>query len=185
MSDYSIENRQEVVNVLTERVISNAPVRELLRVYSEAVTAAIAILFAQRHAALGCAAVFAGIVVVVMISYNSLTNPLDYNRHSRDFSRKAAEIIPQSENLVAYKFVSLRSVHYFGRVIPVITDESVLYKHYEDGDWVIATGGFLQNLSQDSRFRRVWYEEEAERLGGKDTDGALFHKSAAVIKDDT
>ncbi len=42
MSDYAIENRQEVVNVLTERVISNAPVRELLRVYSEAVTAAIA-----------------------------------------------------------------------------------------------------------------------------------------------
>jgi 4-amino-4-deoxy-L-arabinose transferase-like glycosyltransferase len=149
------------------------------------ITAAIAILFAQRHAALGCAAVFAGIVVLVMISYNSLTNPLDYNRHSRDFSRRVAEIIPQSENLVAYKFVSLRSVHYSGRVIPVITDESVLYKHYEDGDWVIATGGFLEALSQDSRFRRVWYEEEAERLGGKDTDGALFHKSAAVIKDDT
>lgn len=42
MSDYTIENRQEVVNVLTERVISNAPVRELLRVYSEAVGAAIA-----------------------------------------------------------------------------------------------------------------------------------------------
>jgi predicted HTH transcriptional regulator len=42
MSDYALENRQEVVNVLTERVISNAPVRELLRVYSEAVTAAIA-----------------------------------------------------------------------------------------------------------------------------------------------
>ena len=42
MSDYTLENRQDVVNVLTERVISNAPVRELLRVYSEAVTAAIA-----------------------------------------------------------------------------------------------------------------------------------------------
>jgi hypothetical protein len=42
MSDYTVENRQEIVNVLTERVISNAPVRELLRVYSEAVSAAIA-----------------------------------------------------------------------------------------------------------------------------------------------
>ena len=41
MSDYSLENRQEVSNVLLERVISNAPVRELLRVYSEAVTAAL------------------------------------------------------------------------------------------------------------------------------------------------
>ena len=41
MSDYTIENRQEVVNVLTSRVIENAPLRELIRVYSEAVGAAI------------------------------------------------------------------------------------------------------------------------------------------------
>jgi hypothetical protein len=41
MSDYKIENREEVVRVLTERVISNAPIRELLRVYQEAVTAAL------------------------------------------------------------------------------------------------------------------------------------------------
>ena len=37
-----MENRAEVVNVLTSRVIENAPLRELIRVYSEAVQAAIA-----------------------------------------------------------------------------------------------------------------------------------------------
>ena len=37
-----MENRTEVVNVLTSRVIENAPLRELIRVYSEAVGAAIA-----------------------------------------------------------------------------------------------------------------------------------------------
>jgi len=42
MSDYTLENREEVVNVLTSRVIENAPTRELLRVYSEAVQSAIA-----------------------------------------------------------------------------------------------------------------------------------------------
>ena len=42
MSDYTIQNREAVVQTLTERVISNAPLRELLRVYSEAVQAAIA-----------------------------------------------------------------------------------------------------------------------------------------------
>ena len=41
MSDYTLSNRQDVSNVLLERVISNAPVRELLRVYSEAVTSAL------------------------------------------------------------------------------------------------------------------------------------------------
>ena len=35
------DNRQEIVNVLTSRVIENAPLRELIRVYSEAVQAAI------------------------------------------------------------------------------------------------------------------------------------------------
>jgi len=34
-------NREEVVNVLTSRVIENAPLRELIRVYSEAVQSAI------------------------------------------------------------------------------------------------------------------------------------------------
>ena len=36
-----MENRTEVVNVLTSRVIENAPLRELIRVYSEAVKAAV------------------------------------------------------------------------------------------------------------------------------------------------
>lgn len=37
-----MDNRNEVVNVLTSRVIENAPLRELIRVYSEAVQSAIA-----------------------------------------------------------------------------------------------------------------------------------------------
>jgi hypothetical protein len=42
MSDYTIENRETVVNTLISRVIENAPLRELIRVYSEAVSAAVA-----------------------------------------------------------------------------------------------------------------------------------------------
>jgi hypothetical protein len=42
MSDYSLETREQVVNTLVSRVIENAPLRELIRVYSEAVQAAIA-----------------------------------------------------------------------------------------------------------------------------------------------
>ena len=36
------DNREAIVNTLTSRVIENAPLRELIRVYSEAVGAAIA-----------------------------------------------------------------------------------------------------------------------------------------------
>lgn len=42
MSDYKIADRETVTNTLTSRVIENAPLRELIRVYSEAVNAAIA-----------------------------------------------------------------------------------------------------------------------------------------------
>jgi len=41
MSDYELSNREQVVNTLVSRVIENAPLRELIRVYSEAVSAAI------------------------------------------------------------------------------------------------------------------------------------------------
>ena len=41
MADYTIENRETVVNTLVSRVIENAPLRELIRVYSEAVQAAV------------------------------------------------------------------------------------------------------------------------------------------------
>ena len=36
-----IEKREELTDVLVSRVISNAPIRELVRVYGEAVTAAV------------------------------------------------------------------------------------------------------------------------------------------------
>lgn len=42
MSEYTIENRQDVTNALVSRVIENAPLREIIRVYSEAVQAAVA-----------------------------------------------------------------------------------------------------------------------------------------------
>jgi hypothetical protein len=42
MSDYTLDQRETVVNTLVSRVIENAPLRELIRVYSEAVTAAVA-----------------------------------------------------------------------------------------------------------------------------------------------
>jgi len=42
MSDYTLDDREAVVNTLVSRVIENAPLRELIRVYSEAVQAAIA-----------------------------------------------------------------------------------------------------------------------------------------------
>jgi hypothetical protein len=119
-----------------------------------------------------------------MIGYTTFLNPLDYERYSRDFSKKLAQIVPQSENMVAYEYISNRSVHYFGRVIPEIKDRSVLYERYRQGDWVVATAGHLEKLQADNKLRMVYYKEKAERRGQEDAPGALFHKSAPFVAEE-
>jgi len=148
-----------------------------------AVAAAVAVLFAKGRAAAACGTVFAGIIVLVMVSYAGFIDSLDGNRHSMYFSRRLAEIVPTAEKLAAYKDISMRSVHYFGRVIPVVADKSKLYEDYEQGEWVVATGERLKELVDDGRFRMVYYRGRAELQQQDDISGALFHKSAAVVKE--
>lgn len=147
-------------------------------------TAVVVVLFAAGKPAVACGTLFAGIVVLVMIGYITLLNPLDCNRHSRDFSKKLALIVPQSDNLIAYEYVSTRTVHYFGRVIPVIMDKSVLYERYDQGDWVVAASGHLEKLQADGKMKMVYYKQKADREGRRDSSGALFHKSAPFVAEE-
>jgi len=148
------------------------------------VAVSAAVLFSKRKPALGCGAVFVGFVVLVMISYVSFVNPLDPGRYSRDFARKIAKIIPQSDRLIAYEYISPRSVQYFGRAISVTKDTAVLYEHYNQGCWVVATAARLEKLKKDDRFRRVYYEEKAKCKRRQTGAAALFHKSADVVEND-
>jgi 4-amino-4-deoxy-L-arabinose transferase-like glycosyltransferase len=159
--------------ILTEIVI--------LSIIMLIVSVAVAILFARRQAAIGCTAAFGGVVIIAMISCLFFLGQLDHDRYSRDFSRRAAEIVPQSSKLVAYEYIPMTAVHYFGRAIPVVADKLQLYKHYQAGDWVIATAEYLEKLLGDGRFRTVYYEQEAE-YRDKIVAGALMHKTAAEVK---
>jgi 4-amino-4-deoxy-L-arabinose transferase-like glycosyltransferase len=144
-------------------------------------TAVVVVLFAAGKPAVACGTLFGGIVVLVMIGYVTLLNPLDYERYSRDFSRRLTQIVPQSDNLIAYEYISNRSVQYFGRVIPEIMDKSVLYERYEQGDWVVATAGHLEKLQTDGKMKMVYYKQKAERRWQQDAPGALFHKSTPFV----
>ncbi len=177
----------------------------ILGVVTIILTVSVVMLFATGRPAIACGTLFGSIVVLVMIGYVTFLNPLDYNRYSREFSRRLAQIVPQSDNLVAYEYISNRSVHYFGRVIPEIvdkpeevllkrlenvycfgeavpgvTDMSMLYRRYEQGDWVVATGSHLKKLQTDGKLRMVYYKEKAERAK-HDVPGALFHKFAPFV----
>jgi 4-amino-4-deoxy-L-arabinose transferase-like glycosyltransferase len=142
---------------------------------------AVVVMFAVGKPAIACGTLFGGIVVLVMIGYAAFLTPLDYNRFSRDFSRRLAQIVPQSDNLIAYEYISEKSVHYFGRVIPRIMDNSVLYERYEQGDWVVATAEHLEKLQKDGKLKMVYYKQKAARVGQQDAPGALFHKSAPFV----
>ncbi len=163
-------------------------------------TLIVAILFSKGKPAVACGVIFAGIIVVVMIGYAVFLTVSDVDRPARDFARKVAGIVPQSDKPVAYQHVSSVFVQYFGRVVPGIRDKSLLYERYEQGNWVVCTFDHLDELAQDGRLTEVYCSERVKRKidnifgrmyypsriksGKEEIGGALFHKSAAVIEDE-
>lgn len=148
------------------------------------ITAIIGILFAKRKAALGCGAVFAGIVVVVMIYYVSFINPFNRRLASRQFTQIVAGKVPASGKLIAYKSATMRFIYYFGRVVPKIETKSEVYKLYHKGRWVVAFGKHLDELLDNEHLEIVYRQENAEWHGQNIVAGALLHKSAANVKDE-
>jgi hypothetical protein len=83
--------------------------------------------------------------------------------------------MPKTERLVAYKNISETFVHYFGRTVPKIKDIQELYQRYQQGDWVVATSGYVAELEKDSRFEQANYRPGQSDLQ-RDAAGGLFHK---------
>lgn len=153
-----------------------------LTMVTAAAAAAVAVLFAKRKTGWGCAAIFAGVLVWVMISYAEFASVRDEFKYSRDFSKKASQIVPPTENLIAYKHISSGFVHYFGRTVPVISDANELYNRYQNGDWIAAASSrSLKELTQDNRLREVYHKAKSASQK-EDQDRALFHISAPVVK---
>jgi 4-amino-4-deoxy-L-arabinose transferase-like glycosyltransferase len=128
---------------------------------------------------------FIGYCATLMTVYVYLICPMDYNIPSRIFSTQIGRLVPADKPLIAYNNVSARTIQYVGRIIPEITDYADVYRRYENGQWIIATGSNYKDLIADGRFSTVYYEETAERSGSNDVEGALFHKSGSVKAQET
>jgi hypothetical protein len=113
--------------------------------------------------------------------YSFFINPMDYNRYSRDFSNRLAEIVPDDGQIVAFEYVSNRSVQYFGRPIKEVKELEVVRDHYKAGGWVMATADHLEKILAEEGFRQVYKKEKAERRKRQDAPGALFHNSAEDV----
>lgn len=137
----------------------------------------VSILFLQKRNVAAIIFLFAGYCAVVMVAYVYFIVPLDFNNPSRDFSKQIKKIVPADEALVAYNYVSARTVQYAGRSIPVIHSLDEIRKEYDNEIWVVATGRDYKEMLNSRGFDIVFYRHVAERDGSKDTEGALFHKT--------
>jgi len=145
----------------------------------------LALLFVFRRPVTACIILFSGILALFMITYVVFDNSFDRNRQPRNFAKKVAQIVPPDSNLIAYRKISKKFVHYSGRVVPILTDKSLLYRHYEKGDWIVATSDNLDELLQDGEFRIVYDKRDGAYRGHEKTPAALLHKAAPAVKDST
>lgn len=141
------------------------------------ITALVVILFVQKRKIAATALLFAGYCAIIMMFFTYFFVPMDYNNPSRIFSLKISKIVAPNEQIVAYNGASARTIHYTSRIIPKITDIAEIYKRYEDGQYIIATGNDYKNLIADGRFNSIFYQQKAERSSQKHVEGALFHKN--------
>jgi hypothetical protein len=118
-----------------------------------------------------------------MIGYSDFFNPLNYNQPSRKFTQSASQIVPVSKKLVAYKSVSSRFIHYFGRPVPVIETQPEIDELYRKGFWIVAFGKFLDELLDDNPYEVVYKQENAERHSSNVVSGALLHISGGDSDD--
>jgi 4-amino-4-deoxy-L-arabinose transferase-like glycosyltransferase len=142
----------------------------------------VAVLFARNRPGPACGCIFGGLVAVIMIVFVGFINPLDYNKPSRRFSVAVAQMVPPTDNVVAYKSVSPRFVHYFGRPVLEIQDSSELDRFYQEGCWIAAFGKDLDELLKTWRFELVYMKQGVERHKSNPVAGGLFHKRYSVVK---
>jgi len=155
----------------------------LFAILTIAMITVVAVLFSRRKPAAALSVIFSGIVIWAMSSKAIFGTVLDVDRFSRDFAERAAEIVPPSGRLVAYKHLSSRFVQYFGKVVPVISEISQIEKDYEQCNWVVCDLAYLKELMQLNRFREIYSEAIEPGKYKPDAGGKIFHKTAAVVED--
>jgi hypothetical protein len=142
----------------------------------------VGVLFVRNRPGFACGCIFAGLAVVIMIVFAGFINPLDYNEPSRHFSTAVAQTVPPTDKLIAYRIVSGRFVHYFGRPVPEVQTESEVDRFYQQGCWIAAFGRNLDEILATGRFELVCLEQGVEWDKQTPVAGGLFHRQAPVVK---
>ena len=138
------------------------------------------LLAGKNKQAISTIAGFAGIAVWSFVFYTTFWIATDIDAPPRDFAKTLVTIIPKSDQLVAYKKVSIKTVQYYGKVIPEVNDTNELYKRYESGEWVLCDSEFLNELNIRLQMREVYSKDKKIDEKKSGSSGVLFHKTAPV-----
>jgi 4-amino-4-deoxy-L-arabinose transferase-like glycosyltransferase len=144
--------------------------------FAAAVTAAIVLLFYKKRLIPALIGLFLSVSIAFMVYVAFDAVNVDEERELKEFSLLISARVPKNERLVAYKNLSETFVHYFGRTVPKINDIQEIYQRYQQGDWVVATSGYVEALEKDGRFQQAHYRPWQSDLR-RDAIGKLFHKS--------
>jgi 4-amino-4-deoxy-L-arabinose transferase-like glycosyltransferase len=152
--------------------------------------AIIGVLFAKKHPGPGCGGLFVWLAILIMIVCVGFANPLDDNASSKRFAIAVSKMVPSTpardalrrDKLVAYKYVPDRFINYFGRSVPEVLTESEVDGFYQQGCWVIAFGGYMDELLKSGRLELVFTDKIVERYGREITTGGLFHRQQPTFR---
>jgi 4-amino-4-deoxy-L-arabinose transferase-like glycosyltransferase len=152
--------------------------------------AIIGVLFAKKHPGLGCGGLFVWLAALIMIVFVGFVNPLDDKSSSKHFAIAVSKMVPSTpardasrrDKLVAYKYVPGKFINYFGRSVPIVQTEAEVDGFYQQGCWVIAFGGDIDELLKTGRFELVFTKNIVERYGQVSTTGGLFHRKSPEVE---
>ena len=109
-------------------------------------TIVVAVLFVKRRSGAACVVLFCGITVLMAHHYTGLLNILSPDRPVKEFAIKVAEMVPATDRMVSYKAVPANFIHYFGRTVEKVQDETELNNLYQRNYWVVSFGKDMDEL---------------------------------------
>jgi 4-amino-4-deoxy-L-arabinose transferase-like glycosyltransferase len=147
--------------------------------FSVILTAAVivaAILFVKHRPFVALAVFFCGFGALMACPYTEIVSQISIDRPIKEFALQVAKIVPSADKTVSYKPVPANFIHYFGRTIERVMDESELNSRYQQDCWVVSFGNEMNELEDTGQYKIVFREENAKQRGENISAGGVFHK---------
>jgi len=141
-------------------------------------------LFRKQKPGYATCLIFTGIIFWCLLAKAFLEPQLDTDKYARNVAVEVARRVPPSETVVAFQSASSRFVQYYGKTIPIVSDETALKEIYEKGGWIFCNLEKLEAIKKYGPFDVVYSETEIAdtRVKKRDYGGALFHKASPATK---